>query len=132
MEFVDNFTVVSLISKILTISIEFFGLLEQSFFESILDWFMNINVIDTNASLSTIKKLSKENSHNSTVDFGCFVNNNWTLSTQLQNTGSQVVGSFFGNQSSCGGWSCKADQIKRQLSNGLGNFNFSFNDPVKP
>jgi hypothetical protein len=43
-------------------------------------------MIDSYAGLATVEKLSEKNSHHSALDLCGFIDNNWTLATQLQDT----------------------------------------------
>jgi hypothetical protein len=131
MEIVDDFTIVSFISKILTVSVKFLSFSNQSFFEFFSDWLMNIYMINSNTSLPTIKILSEENSNDCAVDFGCFINDNWAFASKFKNTGSKILSCLHSNKSSCSCWTCKANQIKWQLCDSLGNFDLTLNASIK-
>lgn len=81
MKIIDNFCIISLISKILTIAIKLLSFLNQHFLKFSFNWGMNIDVINSYASLPRIEIFSKENSHYCTLNLGCLVDDGWTLPT---------------------------------------------------
>ena len=59
MEIIDDFGVITFLGKILTITIKFFSFFKKSLPELIFDGGMNVNMVNSDAGLSRIKKFSK-------------------------------------------------------------------------
>lgn len=93
---------------------------------------MNVDVINADAGLSTIKILPKQYPHDCTVHFCRLINNDRTFTTKFKNAWSEILGCLDGNKPSCGRWACKTYDIKGKFGDGLCDLNFSFYNSIKP
>lgn len=89
---------------------------------------MHIHVIYTYTSLPTVHVFTHQNSQDGTLDFGSLINNDWALSSQLQQTWHQIFSSLNCYKSSSKSRTSEADQVKRKFSYSFGYLNFALND----
>ena len=86
---IDDFPVVSAVSESFKVAPERFLNFKKKFlFENLVLWLVDKYMINSDTSLATVKKFSKNNAGYGAVNIGCFVNDNRAFSSQLQQTRS--------------------------------------------
>jgi hypothetical protein len=93
---------------------------------------MDKDMINSNASLTTVKEFTENDSWNCIINVSCFINNDGAFTTKLKQTWSQIFSGFNGDKFTGFCWAFEADEIKRQRGKFFGNINFSLDASVIP
>lgn len=104
---------------------------EENLLESFIYLIMNIDMVDRDASLSTVEVLAKNYPDGCTVEVSSLVDDNRALPSQLEDAGCQILGCLNSHQfpSLCGPG--EADNVELESSQSLADFFLTLDHPVE-
>jgi len=89
-------------------------------------------VVYSYARLPTIHVLPKHNSLHCAIDVRTLIHYHWALPPQLKDTGRQIFGSLYCDQSACFSGASKTDDIELELGQRFGHLHSALDDSVEP
>lgn len=104
---------------------------QQSLLELVIYFLLHIHVVNSYARLPAIHVLPKHNSLHCAIHVRTLIHYHWALSPQLKDTGRQIFGSLYRDQSAGFSGASKADDIELEFGQRFGHLHPALDDSVE-